>query len=982
MSKSRVCLILRVVAAIACLFCSCATPLGATPASSSHSVKRRISSSMSVLGTLPLGFEPNRGQTDRRVDFLSRGAGYTLFLTPKEAVFTFLQAADFQPDPLKKPAGASHSRRKPRAAVALRMEMVHGNAHATAQGEEPLPGVVSYLHGRDTARWKTGVPTCASVRYTDIYPGVDVRYYGTQGRLEYDFVVRPGADTRPIALRFRGAKAMQLGRNGELAIAMPGGQILWKKPLAYQINADGQRQFVASRYLLDTQRQQVRFVVGHYDARRPLIVDPALCYSTFLGGTGDTYGETITRDASGCAYVAGESSAPDFPITSGAFQTTQTNSDVFVSKLNPTGTSLLYSTFLGGNDTDYANGIAVDANGTAYVTGYTASFDFPTTAGAFQTVSGAGLYSAYVVRLNATGTGLLYSTFLGGTSDQIAWGICIDNAGNAYVTGNTTSSDFPVTMGAYQTVKNTGVAVFIAKINPAGSALAYATFLNGTGDDFGQALAIDANGNAYVTGHTTSTDFPTTSGAYQSARSGTSAAFVTELNASGSALVYSTYLSGGGDDYAQSIALDADHNAYIAGYTTSTGFASPGSFQTVSGGSVDGFILKLNASGNGVFYSTYLGGTGNDYIYAVCVDSRGNAYVTGTTSSTDFPTRRGPFRTGMGGGVTDGFVGKLSADGKKLLYATYLGGKDADNITSLALDEHGNVYVTGYTLSSDFPITPGAIQTTLNKAGNCAFVCKLPTGLAGFDTNKTGGNDLLWQNQLTGDGATWVMNGLTRLDSQATWNGIDTNWQIVCSGDFHGDGQRDLLWQNQKTGDVGIWYMFGKTYLGSATVASGLSAIWRLEACADINGDGQPDLVWHNTQTGDVYIWVMNGIKATSGVRIGTGIPEAWHIVATADLNHDGNPDLLWQNAQTGDVAVWYMQGTSRTASVTLATNVPPTWKVAGLLDVDGSGQNNLLWQNVQTGDVYLWYMDGATYMGGAAVATGIPPSWRVIGTR
>jgi hypothetical protein len=409
-------------------------------------------------------------------------------------------------------------------------------------------------------------------------------------------------------------------------------------------------------------KRQVGFRVAAYDPSRPLIIDPVLAYSTYLGGSGDDFGLGIAVDGAGSAYVTGQTLSTNFPTTSGAAQTTKAGgfSDVFVTKLDATGSAFLYSTYLGGSDFDFSLGIAVDGAGSAYVTGATRSTDFPTTSGAAQTTN-AGSVDAFLAKLDATGSALLYSTYLGGSSDDGGRGIAVDGAGSAYVTGDTSSTDFPATSGAAQTTNAGGQDAFVTKLNASGSALLYSTYLGGSSGEVGQGIAVDGAGRAYMTGSTQSTDFPTTSGAAQTIYAGGFFdAFVTKLDATGSVLLYSTYLGGSGDDVGLGIAVDGAGSAYVTGQTFSSNFpTTSGAAQTThAGGIADAFVTKLDASGSALLYSTYLGGSGFDIGQGIAVDGAGRVYVTGDTSSTNFPTTSGAAQTTHAGSF-DAFVAKI-----------------------------------------------------------------------------------------------------------------------------------------------------------------------------------------------------------------------------------------------------------------------------------------------------------------------------------
>jgi uncharacterized protein (TIGR03437 family) len=481
---------------------------------------------------------------------------------------------------------------------------------------------------------------------------------------------------------------------------------------------------------------EVGLEIAAYDVSIPLVIDPVLIYSTYLGGSATDSGNAIAVDSLGNAYVTGSTASLNFPtVTPLQVAGGAPDADAFVSKLNASGTALLYSTYLGGGNDDQGNGIAVDASGNAYVTGWTLSTNFPTTAGAVQTTSG-GANDAFVTKLNSTGTAIAYSTYLGGNGNDVANGIAVDSSGSAYVTGITNSSNFPTTSGAFQTAFGGGSTpasngdAFVTKLNTTGTAFSYSTYLGGNGLDYGNAIALDSSGNAYVTGSTLSTNFPTTTGALQTAFGGASStsaslgdAFVTKLNSAGAAVMYSTYLGGNGGDAGTGIAVDSSGNAYVAGSTQSTNFPSVNPFQAALAGSQNAFISKVNSTGSALAYSTYLGGTGADQANSIALDSSGNAYVTGATSSTNFPLTSGAFQINFAGGSNDAFVANLAAAGSGLLYSTYLGGSGDDRGLGIAVDASGNAYVTGNTSSSNLPVI-SPIQASLG-GGIDAFVAKI-----------------------------------------------------------------------------------------------------------------------------------------------------------------------------------------------------------------------------------------------------------------
>ncbi|MCX6617417.1 MAG: SBBP repeat-containing protein, partial [Acidobacteria bacterium] len=607
-------------------------------------------------GRLPLHFEENRGQTDAQVRFLSRGAGYALFLTRDEAVLQLRKA---------EPRSRNDDRQSPSRpqSATLRLKLLGANPEPRITGFNQLPGKANYLIGSDPSQWRANIPTYAKVHYRNVYAGVDLVYYGNQRQLEHDFVVAPGADPKQIRLAVEGAERLELDAQGDAVLRVGDGEVRLRAPLAYQ-EINGRRQPVAARYALregnprpvpmqsgseirNPQSEELAFELGAYDPALPLVIDPVLVYSTYLGGSGNDIANGIAVDSDGNAYIAGQTLLADFPTNPLNARLGPTNTpgalDVFVAKLNYTGSSLMFSTYLGGSGDDVGTGIALNSSGSAYVTGSTMSTDFPTTLGAYQSPNPGG-QDAFVTKLAPDGSALVYSVRLGGGSIDVGRGIAVDSNGNAYVTGETFSTNFP-TWNASQTSNGAVWDAFVTKLNPAGSALLYSTYLGGNADDMGRGIAVDTLGNAYVTGDTRSTDFPTTPGALQTAGVGYDA-FVTKLSAAGSR-VYSTYLGGNSTDYGRGIAVDSNGYAYVTGLTASTNFPTLSAFQgslgsnlsTCSGNDCfDAFAAKLNTTGSALVYSTFLGGAAYDGGNSIAVDSSGNAYVAGATASTDFPT--------------------------------------------------------------------------------------------------------------------------------------------------------------------------------------------------------------------------------------------------------------------------------------------------------------------------------------------------------
>ena len=686
-------------------------------------------------GKLPLSFEVNQGQTDARVRFVSRGSGYNLFLTPTESVLTL--QAPIAPQTATKSSttpSITYSRnligRGNTQQDVLRMTFVEANPSARVTGLEELPGKSNYILGEDPKRWHTNVPHYLKVKYEDLYAGVDLIYYGNKQQLEYDFIVAPGAEPSSIRFAFDGTQDFEIDAEGDLILSMRGATVRQRKPFIYQ-EIGGQKHKIDGWYV-KTDNQQVGFGIGVYDPSIPLVIDPMLIYSTYLGGSGDDRVEGIATDGAGNVYVAGYTTSPTFPTTAGTFQVALAgSSDAFVTKLDPSGSTLLYSTYLGGtiNGNDRAAAVTVDSQGDAYVTGATDSFNFPTTPGAFDPL-GDSAYDVFVTKLSPSGSSLIYSTCLGGSGAEEPFAIAIDGTGQAHIAGSTKSLNFPTTPGAFDTSFN-GISsnhdAFVTKLNTLGSALVYSTFFGGSSNDQATGIALAPSGNAYVTGVTSSTNLPTTFGAFDNFLGGSGDAFVVKLNATGSGMFYSTYLGGSDSDVGFGIALDASGQAYVTGYATSADFpVTSSAFDRFFGGGVDVFVTKLNSSGSGLIYSTFLGGSGFDVGFAIAVDGSGQAYVTGHTNSSTFPTTFGAFDTVYAGmGFSDAFITKLSASGSTLSYSSYLGGdSNHDEGRSIAIDVAGNVYVGGKTASTSFPTTVGTYDTSYNGGPFDGFISR------------------------------------------------------------------------------------------------------------------------------------------------------------------------------------------------------------------------------------------------------------------
>jgi hypothetical protein len=652
---------------------------------------------------MPLSFEANQGQATGNVKFLSRGQGYSLYLTPSETILEL--------------------RGKKNANLQLRIETLGANNSPLIVPVEELPAKSNYFFGNQPEDWRINIPNYSKVRYNGIYPGVDMVYYGNQRQLEYDFVVYPGARPDLIKLRCKGADKLEIDSQGDLLMHIGGSQVRQHSPRIYQVK-DGIKETIAGNYLIEGEHE-IGFQVGSYDLERPLIIDPVLSYSTYLGNVGSEEGTSIAVDSAGNAYITGVTTSTGFP-TKGARQPGNAgSSDAFVTKLNAAGTALIYSTFLGGGGEDFGSGITVDNNGNAFITGDTTSTNFPTM-NPFQSMS-AGSQDAFVTRLSPAGNELVYSTYLGGDKGDVGFNIATDSAGSAFVTGTTISQNFPL-LNPFQNSLGGGFDAFVAKFNPAGNALIYSTYLGGTSGEFGIGIVVDSAGSAYITGSTNSDNFPVANAIKGTFGGGApfGDAFVTKFSASGNNLIYSTYLGGSKSDFGSGIDLDQAGNAYVTGGTLSTDFPTLNPLQaSFKGGNEigDAFVTKVSSVGNAFVYSTYLGGEGDDFGSDIAVDSQGNAYVTGSASST-FPTvDLLQNQSRYGGGISDAFVTKLNSQGNSLNYSIFLGGSVEDRGAGIALDQAGSAYVTGVSDSGNLPmVTP--FQAS-NGGARDAFMAKI-----------------------------------------------------------------------------------------------------------------------------------------------------------------------------------------------------------------------------------------------------------------
>jgi hypothetical protein len=973
-------------------------------------------------GKIPLSFEANQGQADKTVRFLSSGSGYSLFLTDSTAVLALTkpEVSNAKPHQTIADGIKATSALRPGKTDVVRMELADANRTIHVSGVDSLPGTANYFIGNDPSKWHGGVPTFGKVKYAGVYSGIDLVYYGNQRQLEYDFIVAPGASPKPIKLQFAGANKLDLTPDGDLTISAANGEIAFHKHVVYQVK-DGLRQPIDGQFAM-LSANTVGFTLGRFDRSKPLVIDPVLSYSTYLGGSLSDGAAAIAVDGSGNAYVTGSAYSTNFPVTTGAFQSTNKEPAnyqcVFVSKLNPTGTALVYSTYLGGSGNtgnyliygDIGTGIAVDGSGDAYVTGLAESTNFPTTTGAFQTVNNSTLkyaQNAFVTKLNPAGTALVYSTYLGGNNQDTGTGIAVDIPGYAYVTGYTSSSTFPVTTGAYQVTNNSDLTdgwsnAFITKLNTTGKALVYSTYLGGSSYGArGAGIAVDSSGYAYVTGSAASTDFPTTTGAFQTTNKAAVAAgpdtvaynvFVTRLNSTGTALEYSTFLGGSVDDYGAGIAQDGSGNAYVTGTAWSSDFPVAGSaFQSANNGyanqAFNAFVTEVNSAGTGLVYSTFLGGTGippqndnesgsGDNGEAIAVDGLGDAYVTGSATSTNFPTTSGAYQTvnnaagllqSTGTIGVNAFITKLNPAGSALLYSTYFGGSTQDEGYGIALDGVGGVYVAGGATSTNFPITTGAYQTA-NGGDEDAFIAKLaigsvPTTIATTTTLTSSANP-----QVQGVSITF-----TATVKPASGTGVPTG-NVVFSVDgtsastvaLNGSGEAAYMTSSLTTGSHTILasYAGSSTYSASSqslteTITAPPAATTTILTSSASSADEGASVTFTATVTSAASGTPTGSVTFYDGTTtLGTGTLSG----NTATFATTSLP------AGSNSITATY----SGDANFATSTSAP-------LIEVVAAPYKSILWRNSSTGEVKIWFMNGTTIASQGVVGT-IAPPWNIVG--
>jgi hypothetical protein len=1001
-------------------------------------------------GKMPVSFIPNRGQMDKQVAYYVQGKDKTLYFTAEGITMTLAM-----PSPHKRAeARAAAEGRKPDQASNLglfgrkapgtdaearfgkvqeagtgryvvTLDFIGANNNVTPVGEDETGGVVSYFKGKPKD-WQAGLPTYSRIAYRNLWPGIDLVYRGTVGRLKYEFIVHPGADPSMIRLSYRGAEGISVDQAGRLNISTPAGSFQDDVPAAYQ-EADGRRKDVRLAYrLMAASPCAYGFEVGAYDHSQTLILDPALfVYCGFIGGSLEDEGNDIAVDDSGNLYVTGTtwSTEATFPVTVGPDLTYTRGYDAYVAKINSQGTALLYCGYIGGSGTDYGYGIAVDALGNALITGSTGSTEssFPVTIGPDLTYNGTYFYDGFVAKVNAAGTALVYCGYIGGDSYDYGRGVAVDASGSAYVTGYTRSTEgsFPVTLGPDLTYNGGGYDAFVAKVNPEGTAFAYCGYIGGASDDRSYGIAVDAWGSAYVTGFTSSSEgsFPVTFGP-DLTYNGLNDAFVAKVNPEGTALAYCGYIGGDSYDSGSGIALDSSGNAYLTGSASSTESSFPvtvGPDLTYNGGGSDAFVAKVGGSGTALIYCGYIGGASSDGCSGIALDAAGNAYVAGVTSSdqSTFPVTGGP-ELSFGGGGSDAFVAIIAASGASLPLCGYIGGAGADTSAGIALDKQGDIHIVGETNSTGatFPVLVGPDLT--ENGDYDAFVAKIFAFQSPSQKSATGDYDGDGADELAmifPDLGAWMFNGgswtqltlsnpvgliaadvdndlvdeivadLSHLGlwtwKNGVWNQISAHEaEAMAKGDIDGDGAAELA---SDFGALGVWLWSAKSGWTQLTGMDAASVIM-----ADLDGTGSPEVIGDFGATG-LWRWGGGSWTQLSGASraywvtpAGTGGPGAEDLVASfesaglwrwtsgawtvlsgvrpdyvigADLDHDGFDEVL---ADYGLLGLWVW----RAGVWNQLSGANPEYMISA--DLDGDGDEEAA---VDFADRGLWVFNGGSWL-------------------
>ncbi|WP_242163524.1 SBBP repeat-containing protein [Lysobacter sp. M15] len=896
---------------------------------------------------IPLAFERNVGQTDPEVLFLARGPGYGIFLTATEAVLS-----------LPSKPGSTKVSTQAGAPTVVRMSLLGASTEPVVEGAGLQQGKSHYYYGSTPNQWQRDVQRYDRVRYREVYPGIDMVYYGKQQQLEYDFVVAPGRNPGRINVKFSGVDGLRLDPDGNLILETASGTLTQQKPVLYQ-QVDGRRKPVQGGYRL-LSGDRVGFEVAAYDTAKPLIIDPVLGYSSYFGGSGDDGIASLSADDAGNLYAIGTTASLNFPLKNAIQSSNRGGGDIFVTKFNTDGNALVYSTFMGGGNADGGTGIAVDIHGNAYITGHTKSTNFPV-ANALQRTHAAdgGLEDAFVARLDSAGA-LAFSTYLGGSGADLGTAIDLPPSGDLYVAGSTESGNFPRVSAMDASLGGTRDG-FLAKLTRSGDTLVFSTYFGGGGTDQISAMSVDpspgGSGAIYLTGETASTDFPVSAGtAIQTSLGGGSDAFVVVLSPAAVApyiaMELGTYLGSANTDAGEGIDLDPEGNVIVVGRTEATSaapFPTANPAQDESAGGIDGFVAKITLGATpALAYSTYLGGSGEDRLTDVKVDDFGTAYVIGTTNSTDLIGTSSVFglQHANGGGF-DAMTARYSDEGERF-WASYLGGSGNEQGAAIARYGSSSIFLGGSTASTNFStLLP---FKSANSGASDAFVTRygirsMRTNARNFNADRT--DDILWRNSSTGANAVWRSAGGT---TTTTLTNVPVGpWKLVGTGDFDGDARADILWRNSGTGANHIWR--GASSSNVMILHAVTDQKWQIVGIGDFNLDSRSDILWRHGSTGANAVWLSGDYATQQSVRSVTDT--AWKVAGLGDFDGDFVSDILWRHSGTGANAIWLSGDFTTPQAITHLTNL--SWQVAGIGDFLGDGKSDILWFQPTTGQAVIW---------------------------
>ncbi|GIX42074.1 MAG: hypothetical protein KatS3mg129_1807 [Leptospiraceae bacterium] len=691
-----------------------------------------ISHKQEILKNLPslqVPFVENQGQWDKEVLYKAKTFAGSFFITRKgEMVYDIPKYTEDREDSEKNQKNQieSYNKKSIIGGVVIKESLVNSKDNRIIALDESITEV-SYFKGNNPSLWKKGLRSYKRISYGEVYPFIELQLKAYGNNIEKLFYIKPGGEVENIRIQIEGVDKIEIDEKGQLILETPYGEVVFTKPRAYY--KESPEEDIEVSYVLYN-FGEYGFSIKDYDKTRTLIIDPLLA-STYIGGSGRDEAKSLAIDSSGNVYIMGYTLSNNYPTTRGAYDTTYNGGDhdIFISKLNSDLTQLLASTYIGGSGDDWAGSLAIDSSGNVYIMGYTLSNNYPTTRGAYDTTYNGGDHDIFISKLNSDLTQLLASTYIGGSGDDWAGSLAIDSSGNVYITGGTESTNYPTRRGAYDTTHNGGGDVYISKLNSNLTQLLASTYIGGSGSDGASSLAIDSSGNVYITGKTSSNNYPTTRGAYDTTYNDFLDIFISKLNSNLTRLLASTYIGGSGIDVANSLAIDSSGNVYIRGDTASTNYpTTTGTYDTSFNGLFDVYISKLNSNLTRLLASTYIGGSGDDWAGSLAIDSSGNVYITGGTLSNNYPTTTGAYDTTYNGGDQDIFISKLNSNLTQLLASTYIGGSGNDEANSLAIDSSGNVYITGKTSSNNYPTTTGAYDTT-HDGGDDIFISKLNSDL-------------------------------------------------------------------------------------------------------------------------------------------------------------------------------------------------------------------------------------------------------------